>query len=255
MIAVTTSYHTGAIDRAQRIATTWGIAYVPRGTSSIDALCAVYAPLIVVGVDTVRCVSSRQHSVAWHPSMGLLRAKRMIRPGHPDPLLTYADVQPGDRVVDATAGLCTDALVCAFAGADVVAIESSMVIAIIVSEGLASFRHLLLDSALPRLRIVHDEHTSWMMRAPNCSVDAVLFDPMFHAPIVSAALDALRPVVCPDALTDEAINAATRIARKRVVIKQRADSPLLDRVQRIWGAHVYRHRRVAYAVIDCAARA
>ncbi|MBU6145759.1 MAG: class I SAM-dependent methyltransferase [Paenibacillaceae bacterium] len=253
MIAVTSSHHTAAIARAQRIAITWGIPYVPRGASSIDALCADHAPLIVVGADTVRCVCAPQHSVAWHPSMGLLRAKRLLQ-GHPDPLLAYADVQPGDRVVDATAGLCTDALVCAFAGASVIAIEASLPIVIVVHEGLSTRSYSLFDQTLQHVRIVHDTHTAWMLRAPARSVDAVLFDPMFHAPIVSAALDALRPVVCPDALSDEAIAHAVRIARKRIVIKQRADSPLLQRVQCMWGAHVHRHRRVAYAVIDCAAR-
>lgn len=55
---------------------------------------------------------------------------KRLRNGEPDTLLALAGVRPGDRIVDCTAGLGSDAIVFAFAVGDegtVVALESAAI--------------------------------------------------------------------------------------------------------------------------------
>lgn len=118
-------------------------SYVPRSNKTIRALYDKWTvdEVVVVSSREVRLLQEGQHPFYFHPSMALVRLKR-LRTGGNDTLLSISGVTAGDTVLDCTAGLCSDALVFSYAvGAQgkVIAIEASRVLHAIVREGLQTY--------------------------------------------------------------------------------------------------------------------
>lgn len=255
MIAVTTAQKPTEATRntAETIGRTWHLPVYVRDGRSIERLVAQYgiATWIVVTDREVRCVCPPAPPMMWHPSMGLVRAKRVAAGGR-DGLLTITGAVAGDVVIDATAGFCADAAVFALIGARVTAIEGSLPLAILATEATRSGQcdWKPYEQAMRSITVVHADHARWLAQQPDQSADIVSFDPMFHAPIVqSSAMDALRPFAITAPMEWETIDHARRIARKCVVIKQRADSRWLQSLQQLDRCMIHRFQRIAYAVI------
>lgn len=254
---VTTSYEAAesVISEARRIAEETGGIWAPRGRSSLQQLRAKHRDDRLLLMDNEGLLKYYEGNAAplyFHPSSAMLRVKRNLL-GEADPLLEASGAVPGDRVLDCTAGLGSDAIV--FADrvgqqGSVTAVESSAVLLWIVARGLRNYRSGLepLDAAMRRVRLVPGDHLDYLRRAPDKSVDIVYFDPMFRSPLQdSVHLQPMRQLANTSPISVEAIREAVRAARKCVVLKETARS---REFVRLGFADVRRtHSKIAYGVI------
>lgn len=260
-LAVTTPLHPSPADAevARRAAARWGLPYVAREGR------ALARALEVAGADAALVLSARRALLAaggaehtWSPGMGALRMKRVLarRAGAPagaathDPFAEAAGLEPGDHVLDCTAGLAADALVAAAAagpGGRVTALESSRALAAWTGEGL-----LRLDAEPARRVEVHAvDHLEFLRAAPARSYDVVTFDPMFrHARAEPGGFDLVRRLADARPLAPEALEEARRVARRWVLVKDGAPGWDLARLGLVplpsaRGAHRYYARAAA----------
>jgi 16S rRNA (guanine1516-N2)-methyltransferase len=256
-LIVTTSERPEAeiIERAQRLAVELNASYVPRSNKTIRSMYIKWAEdeIVVVSALEVRLMQEGQHPFYFHPSMALVRLKR-LRAGGNDTLLSVSGVTAGDTVLDCTAGLCSDALVFSYAAGrqgKVIAMEASRVVHAIVREGLRTYETGFQDinDAMRAIHAIHGEHCTLLQGMDDKSADVVYFDPMFEKPVTtSSSLVPLRSQALRVPLSAEAVKDAIRIARKKVVLKDHRDSGQFGRLG-------FRQLRVsssavAYGVID-----
>ncbi len=271
-IVVTTSSHAGAIEieRARNTASTLNSPYIERHGKSVAEVAASWqGPGEVEGVLVVESnrltlvgvsgASPAGPRLFFHPGMAPGRIRRAAQGRH-DHMLEAMGVGQGDQVLDCTLGLASDATVASWAvGASgrVVGIESSAVLAEIVRAGLRDYDLADPDTtmAMRRIEVVCAEHLTHLMSCPDRSYDIVYFDPMFREPLrLSPGIAGLRRWACHTMLSGSAVREATRVARRRVVIKDRYDGSELDRLgvtMRLGG----RGSRVEYGVINVACQA
>lgn len=185
----------------------------------------------------------------FHPSMALLRMINLKR-GIKDRFLQATGLESGDIFLDATMGLASDTLIAAWAvghEGKVIAIEASVLLHFLVSEGLASFRDLKpakirgtdksaaweeLAEAADRIETVCSDHYAFLRKLPDCSVDVIYFDPMFRDTLAdsSPSIKPLQDLSVPKALNAETVKEACRVARRRVVLKERNGSGEFQRL-------------------------
>lgn len=204
----------------------------------------------------------------FHPNMALIRLIQLGR-GESDRFLSATELQQGDTFLDATLGLGTDALVAAWKVGNegrVIAIEHSAILAALIREGLSSLAHGLLPSvknpekakawlalaeAARRIEVLWGDHKDFLANSESASVDVIYFDPMFrHTREQSSSIRPLHQLSNPQPLQKDVIFHANRVARKRVVLKERKESDEFSRL----GFSVNeggRYSQVDYGIIQC----
>ncbi len=225
------------VERAIRLAAELEAAYVPRSNKTIRAMHTKWTveEIVVVSPQEVKLLSEGMHPFFFHPSMALVRLKRLIAGGK-DTLLSVSGVMPGDTVLDCTAGLCSDSLVYSYAvggRGTVIAMESSRVLHAIVREGLQTYETGIpeIDNAMRAIRTIHGRHEDILRRMEDKSADVVYFDPMFEKPVTtSSSIVPLRSQAFREPLSEEAVEDAIRVARKKVVLKDHRDSGQFQRL-------------------------
>ncbi|MNP11372.1 putative methyltransferase [compost metagenome] len=242
------------VERAKALASDTGLPYVPRQSTSLTKLIQNSGDSVVLVIleGGARLVRPNHPSIEYHPSMGYVRVKRILK-GEPDPMLEAVDMQAGDSVLDCTAGLGSDSLVFAVkAGAEgtVTALESSKDIAVLLKEGFSHYVTGIeeVNQAMRRIIVKHGHHLDVLREMSDKSVDIVYFDPMFREPIMdSAAINPLREFANSDALHTESIQEAIRVARKSVLLKEKWNSPEFARL----GFRMLErsHSKITYGVI------
>lgn len=211
-----------AIDFAQAVS----VEYVPRNKLSLDKIRQLHdaEQIIVVTRKNIQLVMP-QGSYFFHIGMAKLRIKG-IREGNSDHMASAMRLTVGDRVLDCTLGMGTDAIVASYLTGDagrVVGVESSPVVAEILRRGLQTYQETDagLASAMRRIEVVHDDYLSYLRTLPAKSFDIVYFDPMFRRPVKdSSGIAPLRLLANHAAVSSQAIEEALRVARKRVVLKE-----------------------------------
>jgi hypothetical protein len=219
------------VHRAELLAAELGVLYAPRRGISVARLTAAHRvrQALVLVQGGVRLISPEQPALAFHPSMGFIRAKRVLK-GEPDPMLTAARLVPGDTVLDCTAGLGTDSLLFSIgtgSTGQVTALESSFPVYALIKDGMRHYRsgNEAVDQAFSSINVRFDHHLDYLRSLPDRSVDVIYFDPMFRDPLLdSSAIGPLRGLANPDALEAESIVQAKRIARKTIVLKEKRGS-------------------------------
>lgn len=214
------------IERARRLAAELQAEYVPRRRDTLRGLERRHASdgVLVVAADGLRYVSEDRPTLFFHPSMGLIRVKRLIADGT-DTMAAVAQAEPGDVVLDCTAGLASDAIVFSHSVGKtgrVIAVEASPLLYVIVREGLREADTGLpeADDACRRIELTLGDHADVLRGMADRSVDIVYFDPMFEQPVrSSASLRPLRSHARHEPITEETIRHAIRVARKSVVLK------------------------------------
>lgn len=242
------------ISRAEALASRTGSLYVPRRHTSLPKMADMHgnADIIVVLDGGARLVRAGEDPMAFHPSMGFVRAKRIIK-GESDPMLDSARMSEGNSVLDCTAGLGTDALVFAVKGglnAKITAVESSPSLAALLSEGLAYYTSGVeeINAAMRRVNVLNQHHLDVLRSLPDGSMDIVYFDPMFREPLMdSSAIRPLRWFANSDPLTEESIREAVRVARKTVVLKEKQGSGEFARLG--FSEQERAHSKISYGVI------
>lgn len=203
-----------------------GAPLVERGRASLETLLARHgADTALVAAKSGPVVHTVGGEYFFHLSMAELRIKN-LRDGKPDHMITAMNLAPGMSVLDCTLGLATDAVVASFVVGEkggVQGLEASPLIAAITGHGLASFAcdHPDVNAALRRITVACADYGAVLPGLPPASYDIVYFDPMFRAPVhTSASLRPLRCLADPRPVTSAAVEAARRVARRRVVIKE-----------------------------------
>lgn len=181
-------------------------------------------------------------TLRFHPSMSLLRLIN-IRRGERDRFLEAAGLEPGDHFIDATLGLGTDALIAAWSVGEkgnVIAIEQAGIIAALVKDGLRDLSRSSeprggnfekeqawksLAQAAARIEVKWGKHQDVLQDMAANSADVVYFDPMFRQTRVqSASIRPLHGWAEAGDLSPAAVEEACRVARRRVVMKERKNS-------------------------------
>jgi len=243
------------VAKARELAAELAAHYVPRRNESLAGLRRKRGTdrLLAVGSEGLKYYEGDAPAFYFHPSMAFVRVKRLRR-GERDPLIELSGCEPGDRVLDCTAGLCSDAIVFSYRTGEqgeVTALESEPLLHAIVREGLAAYETGLpdVDAALRRIRAERIHHLEKLARLADDSIDIVYFDPMFRRPLhESSALEPLRAVANPDPLSEEAVRHAVRVARKAVVLKEHRDSGEFERLGFRW-LQPKKTSNIAYGVI------
>ncbi len=186
-------------------------------------------------------LNTRAKQLSFHPSMAIIRLINLLR-GESDRYLEATQLKAGDSLIDATMGLGTDALIGAWAVGEtgnVLAIEQSPLIAAFVHDGLNHFKEIVpnaknvekqdvwaaLARASRRIEVRWGGHGKYLNNLPSRSVDVVYFDPMFRDTCrKSNSILPLHRWSNHNPLDQEAVSEACRVARNRVVLKERKDS-------------------------------
>jgi 16S rRNA (guanine1516-N2)-methyltransferase len=225
------------IQLAIRLADELQGTYVARSNKTIRSMYAKYAvdELVIVSPQEVRLLSEGQPAFFFHPSMALVRLKRLMT-GSKDTLLSVSGVTKGDIVLDCTAGLCSDSLVFSYAvGSEgrVIAMEASPQLHAIVREGLKLYHTGIneIDEAMRAIQPIRGHHEPLLRQMDDRSADVVYFDPMFERPVASSSnLVPLRSQAYREPLTEQSVQEAIRVARKKVILKDHRDSGQFERL-------------------------
>jgi 16S rRNA (guanine1516-N2)-methyltransferase len=255
---VTTSYDPNPeqLAEAQRLARELGGRAVARRQMTFAMLRRRFGDedILLVSKERIEYHHEQRQPLFFHPSTAAVRVKRLNN-GESDPLLELAGIRPGDRVIDCTAGLGSDAIVFSFAaGSDgkVTALESARMPGFLLKQGLQTYDSDVpgLNEAMRRIQVLYEDHLSFLLRQPDQSAEIVYFDPMFRKPITeSASIRAIRGIADERALSAEAIRQAVRVSTKAVVLKEHRDS---EEFGRLGFTEVQRSgSKLAYGVIRC----
>lgn len=203
------------VAEARQLAEELAIPYQDRQKRSVARLLAEAEAVLVVYRERL-VLEQEGRSLFFHPDTAMLR----IKAGR-DPLLDLIGKEP-QQILDCTMGLATDSIVMACAGHQVLALESSQLIYKLVSRGLQEFDsgHTELNRAMQSIATRWTDSLSFLQEQSDHSFDIIYFDPMFSETIKeSANLAGLIDLADYSRLTEELLQEAKRVARKKVILK------------------------------------
>lgn len=154
-----------------------------------------------------------------------------------DPLLRAIGLKQNQKlsVIDATAGFGVDALLMAYAGAEVVMLEREPIMAELLEQGLSRAQNegelISVAKHLTLLKIDAKEYLSNLNEAEY--PDVIYLDPMFihkKSALPNKNMQFLQSLV-NDNDADELLNLALTRAIKRVVIKRSIHAPYLGDIK------------------------
>ena len=214
-----------------------GWEFIPRQDKSLAYLkeqARVEAVVVWSGTSPILYVG--EEKFFFHPSMSKNRLVAYRRRGIVDPMIKAFALNPGDSVLDCTLGLGADAVVSSYFSGNgkVLGLENTDAIAYIIRWGMKLFASSMtwLQEAVRRIAVTAADHNDYLKSLPDNSFDIVYFDPMFRHPLAkSQSMSPLRLLADPRPLTAEAVTQACRVARKRVVVKERAQEGEFERLK------------------------
>lgn len=125
-------------------------------------------------------------------------------------------------VLDATAGLGTDAFLLASKGCEVLMLERSPIIGALLQDGLA--RYNKQKSGVIKLELLLSSSNNYLAALEFKQHDVIYLDPMYPPRVKSALgkknMRILHTIVGADEDADEILTLALKWARKRVVVKR-----------------------------------
>lgn len=248
---VTTSRRATEIemDEARTLAKRLDLPYAER----TGPLAPQDGPALVVTKEQL-VIETEAGRLFFHPGMARPRI-RALEQGRNDVMVEAMGLHAGDAVLDCTLGLGADALVASFVVGKtgrVVGVEAMKALAEVVRVGMATyeFKHTNVVEAMRRVEVVCADHRHYLQAAPDKSFDVVYFDPLFRQPVAETIhmqpwrfLGEQRP------LSKETLAEARRVARRRVVVKERSDGEVLSELglTDIVGG---KGSRIAYGVLE-----
>lgn len=235
--AITTSQpREHLIEVAQAISAELDIKYIPKNKLSIKKLQEIYKfkYLVVVREDRIQVVA--ESDFFFHPGMSIPRIK-VLKKGAEDTMIKAMDLKPGDKVLDCTLGLANDAIVASFIVGEtglVLGIESSPLIYVITKYSLQSYNKgsKAAQQAMRNIKVIWSDYTDYLPKLNTNSFDVVYFDPMFSSPLLkSSGIKNLRNLANYQQLDVNFLREALRVAKKRVVIKNRKNGNSFTELQ------------------------
>jgi len=225
------------VTKAIEISQELEVTYVPRRDRSLQRMYEeenTNEVLVVLQKQLKWYVNGIEDPFFFHPGLSVVRIKRLLR-GDNDIMVQACQLQPGDSFLDCTLGLAADAIVASFVVGDegrVLGVESQNVVAFLVQQGLKEVQLFPeIDQASRRIKVISEHHLSFLHSMPDKSMDIVYFDPMFRRGIEeSSSVGQLRLFANLDPLSETVMEQAKRVARKRIVLKERKDSGEFERL-------------------------
>ena len=216
------------IDRQAELISKYGLALGERQTDE--------KALVVTKKGLALRVTGKQMS--WHP--GLLHTLRESGLRHP--WIKLGDLKRGDKVLDCTLGLGTDArFISEITHEIVLGIEQSLAIFLLTQEGLKGVE-AKVNPVLANCR-------EFLHQQADNSFDVIIADPMFpsHLEKQSHSLSIVRQFGSYETLSQSWLNEAKRVAKRCVLIKDHIENDLLESlgVEKLWskGKRVTRYGR------------
>jgi 16S rRNA (guanine1516-N2)-methyltransferase len=249
--------------RAEALASELGADMAVRGKRGLPELVRQYDAnrAIVVESAGLALVHVSGAVYRYHPNLGYVRALNLLR-GQRDLFADAADIRPGERVLDCTAGFGSEAMLAAMlvgpAGV-VTALESVPELAVVTREGLQN-RKLVqpkLEEAMRRIEVVTANYMDYLRDLRPGSFDLICFDPFFEerTPGSGVNIDPLLAFGDPAPLDPHAVLRAMEVASRRVLIKHPVHAEIPEELYEVRNSIVSaRHRPVAYSVFDAARR-
>lgn len=232
-LIVTTAYRTTQEleEEAAKIAASFHVSFIERKKQSIVSLQNRYSnDVYVVGKEREEWFPYGQtEPIFFHPNSAMFRAKRILR-GESDPFLEACALKEGMKVIDATLGLGSDAIIASLVtgrNGKVIGVEANPVLAHIVKQGLASYQEGADDflHACRRIDVRQGNHLAFLKSQQTNGVDIVYLDPMFETEITeSNGINQIRAVAYGEDVLEETITEALRVASHRVVLKDHYQS-------------------------------
>lgn len=221
---------------AKKAADILDVAIVPRKKRSVSRLQKEYnANVIVAGKNRYEYYPySVIEPFFFHPNSAAYRLKRLAK-GETDPLIEVGQLQQGDRFLDCTLGLGSDAIVAKYMvgkRGQVVGLEANPNVAFIVQNGMQNYdvTEMPLAACMRDIEVIQSEAIDYLRTLPNNSFDVVYMDPMFEKIIdESDNFAPLRAAGEKTLITDEWVEEAKRVAKRGVVLKAYFDSALFER--------------------------
>ncbi len=212
-----------------------GYPVVERKKRSVAKLQEVYgADVIVAGKDRFDLYRiGMEEPFFFHPNSAAFRLKRLVN-GETDPLIEVAQLKNADSFLDCTLGLASDSIIASFITGKrgkVLGVEADQTVAFITGRGLRSFpsESEPLLQAMNRIEVIQAEAVEFLRGQTDSSWDVVYMDPMFHTPIAeSSNFTSLRQAGVHCSLSQQWVDQALRVSRRRVVVKDRFDSPIFE---------------------------
>jgi 16S rRNA G966 N2-methylase RsmD len=231
-----------------------GLPYVPRSGKSLGELLRENgADGVIIWQEQGPVLQMGDEQFFFHPSMAKIRIGAYRKKKQEDPMIKACGLKEGYSFLDCTLGLGADAIVAAyFTQTTVVGIESSPIIAAIIKWGMRRFVSDIswLSEPITRIQVYNSDHNMFLSQQKDNSFDVVYFDPMFRQPLLkSQPLSPLRKLADPRPLSNNTIQQACRVARCRVVVKERG---LGEEFKRLGIENVLSTSRdkVAYGIIN-----
>lgn len=205
---------------------TLGATFEPRKKRSVRKMSEAFqANIIVAGKNRYDYYAyGVEEPFFFHPNSAAFRLKRIAR-GEAEPFLEATQLQLGDTVLDCTLGLAADAMLAAYIVGEtgrIVGLEVNPNVAFIVGQGMQTYdtTELPLTACMRQIEVVQSEAVRYLKTLPANAFDVVYMDPMFEEAIEeSNNFEALRLAGEHVTLTDEWVQEAKRVAKKRVVLK------------------------------------
>lgn len=137
--------------------------------------------------------------------------------------------KPGDhpRIVDATAGLGRDSFILATLGFDVIMLERSPIVSILLQDALFRAKNEInLENTIKRMHLHQTDAISWLNehKMQNDQPDVIYIDPMFPDRKKSASVKkemvTLQELLGSDTDSQTLFETALTCAKRRVVVKR-----------------------------------
>mgnify|MGYP005930455901 CR=1 FL=1 len=197
---------------------------------------------------------SKEGTYRFHLGTAVLRISEM-RKGHGDRL---CNLLPEDcaSVLDCTFGQGRDSIILSWylrKCGEVISLEQSSPLYEVGKEGLAALtgQDGEITNALRRIRLLHDDFRRFLEAAAPDSFDVIYFDPMFRHPVKRKenSMEGFRNAAFYDPLTEDILRRAVKVARKKVIVKERPFSTLF-RTDLFTEVHSKGGQTTAYGVIE-----
>jgi len=169
----------------------------------------------------------------FHPSVSKIRLNNYFKNGK-DYLIESVKPDINDVVLDLTFGLGSDALLLGHFCREVIGLEASFPIYLVVKESINSYQfdELWLKKAAKKIKIYQENYKEFIKMQDESCYDIVYCDPMFENPqLKSSSINPLRKFAKYDKIEKSDLENMVRISKKRVVVKARVYDSIWDEFQ------------------------
>lgn len=222
--------------------------FVPRKLATFQG-----ATFVLEQESLVLYSEGRKEKLFFHPSLAKPRIKQYELTGN-DSFLKTMMLRPGDRILDCTLGLATDALLASHVVGEsgkITGLESEKGIVEILRLGMMNYpEDRLIDwkCLFTRIEIVNANYKDYLPSCADNRFDVIYLDPMFQHQIdESLPLSPLRQWANHQAPNRNDITEAIRVARRRVVMKAHKEDSIL---QELGFARIASNKAITFGVIE-----